>query len=268
MSQAPLNHESPQSSTNPEADPSTPENSKNQRSQAQTTYDSSSASPRKLRWALAILPILIGGGVIVACTSHKHADVETTTSASVGEAGDSADSKDAQAADAGKTPDAGKSSDEALAGFTKTAQKGKSAKAKKSAVVSTKTAKSAHRAPAENVYVVQIGAFRVKQNAEKLNEKLKGAGFAVELQQIQHSSNGQLFLVRLNPTADRQAAEEMRKNLKAKIDIDSMILALPKSDRAVSSVGETNSGAPKPAHASKGGGQEASQSDSRHSEIR
>ena len=259
MSLAPLNHESSQSSTNLETAPGAQENFENQWSQPLETSQPNSASPRKYHWALAVLPILIGGGVIVACTSHKHTEVETTTSASVGEAADSADTNDAKSAAAGKSPD------ETLAGFLKSTQKGKSTKIKKSGTV---VAKAAHRAPVENVYVVQIGAFRVKQNAEKLNEKVKSAGFAVELQQIQHSSNGQLFLVRLNPTADRQAAEEMRKNLKAKIDIDSMILALPKSDRAVSSVGEANPVSAKQEHASKGGDQEESQSDSRHSEIR
>ncbi len=260
MSQGPFKTDLSQSSP---METSTPSNLSNDQMAIENTFGSESAirdsfrsktsstkRPTLNQLAIGLVPILVGTGIFVACTSHrdatKDATVESTTAASITPA----------------TP-TDKYPDENLEDYVGSTQKGKVQHGQKA--LGTKAA--AHRSPADNVYVVQIGAFRVKQNAEKLNAKLKSAGFPVEMQQIEHSSNGQLFLVRLNPMADRHTAEDMRLNLKSKIDIDSMILALPKSDREMASVGASTAtasgGKPK-----KGGEREASKLDSHKSEIR
>ncbi|HVK60143.1 MAG TPA: SPOR domain-containing protein [Bdellovibrionales bacterium] len=65
-------------------------------------------------------------------------------------------------------------------------------------------------------YVVQVGAFKVKENAERLNTRLQGEGFKTSMRAINHSKNGELYLVHLNPTKDRSEADTWAAELKAK----------------------------------------------------
>ncbi len=74
------------------------------------------------------------------------------------------------------------------------------------------------------VYVVQVGAFKVKENAEKLSAKLKDAGYPVQMQTIEHSKNGLLHLVRFEPTANRAEAETVIEDLHAKQDLRAQIV--------------------------------------------
>lgn len=61
----------------------------------------------------------------------------------------------------------------------------------------------------EMVYVVQFGAFKVKENAEKYLAKLKGEGLPVMMKPLHHSKNGDMFVVRLEPTPNRAEAEQV-----------------------------------------------------------
>jgi cell division septation protein DedD len=78
-------------------------------------------------------------------------------------------------------------------------------------------------ASAGGVYFVQVGAFKVKENAEKLQAKLKDAGFKVELESIEHSKNGLLHLIRM-PTQSRAEAETMVEELHAKQDLQAQVV--------------------------------------------
>lgn len=93
--------------------------------------------------------------------------------------------------------------------------------------------KNSTRKPASvrgGVYVIQIGAFKVKENAEKLHEKLKSSGFPVEMRTIEHSKNGTLHLVRLGPVQDKTEAETRAHELKAKFaELEAQIVRLPAS---------------------------------------
>ena len=75
-------------------------------------------------------------------------------------------------------------------------------------------------------YVVQVGAFRVKENAEKLQAKLKEAGYKVDMQTVEHSKNGLLHLVRFEPTKNRAEAETMVEDLHAKHELAAQILSV------------------------------------------
>jgi cell division septation protein DedD len=66
------------------------------------------------------------------------------------------------------------------------------------------------------VWVVQLGAFRVKENAEKLTQKLKTGGYPVIMQPLNHSKNGQLYVVALEPTPNKAEAKKWQSDLKAK----------------------------------------------------
>lgn len=81
-----------------------------------------------------------------------------------------------------------------------------------------------------SVYVVQVGAFKVKENAEKLQAKLKESGFPVEMRSVEHSKNGLLHLVRLAPTVNKAEAETMYDELKSKdAEMSAQILRMPAS---------------------------------------
>ncbi len=73
-------------------------------------------------------------------------------------------------------------------------------------------------AVAGGTYVVQVGAFKMKENADKLKEKLAKAGYNVETQTVDHSKNGTLHLVRFQPTSNRAEAETLIEDLNSKQD--------------------------------------------------
>lgn len=102
--------------------------------------------------------------------------------------------------------------------------------------------KHVERAPASKPaagagYVVQVGAFKVKENAEKLTAKLKGAGYTVHMESISHSKNGDLHVVRLEPVATKAAALESVAELKSK---ESLNAAVIKASAAEKSTAETH----------------------------
>lgn len=81
--------------------------------------------------------------------------------------------------------------------------------------------------PDTPVYVVQVGAFSRKENAERISRRLKEHGFQVNVSPFQHKSLGRLYLVRLDPlpseeqarkAADKIAALEKTKPMVIKID--------------------------------------------------
>jgi cell division septation protein DedD len=83
------------------------------------------------------------------------------------------------------------------------------------------SAKEVHHAVAQTgsnqkVWTVQLGAFKVKENAEKLAAKLKGDGFPVLMLGKDQSKGGELYLVHLEPTPNKSEAEKWQTDLKLK----------------------------------------------------
>lgn len=76
------------------------------------------------------------------------------------------------------------------------------------------------------VYVVQAGAFKLKENAEGFHNRLKNSGFPVFLHQLNHSKNGPLFLVRFEPTKSVEEANARIKSLKEKSAVDAQLIRL------------------------------------------
>ena len=81
--------------------------------------------------------------------------------------------------------------------------------------------------PGNYVYVVQIGAFRVKSNADRLQQKLKAEVFPVIMHPLNHSKNGALFVVRMEPTPHREEAIRLQTDLKEKGSTESQVLVMP-----------------------------------------
>lgn len=80
---------------------------------------------------------------------------------------------------------------------------------------------------AGSLYIVQVGAFKVKENAEKLTAKLKDAGFPVRLQSMMHSKSGELHLVRFEPTPNKAEAQDAIAKLEAKESMKASLLSVP-----------------------------------------
>ena len=83
------------------------------------------------------------------------------------------------------------------------------------------------KSAANSLFVVQIGAFKVRENAEKLTKKLKDDGFPVRMQSMNHSRNGELHLVRFEPSPNRAEAQEVMEKLKEKESLTGQLLTLP-----------------------------------------
>lgn len=73
-----------------------------------------------------------------------------------------------------------------------------------------------HHSNTSKVWTVQLGAFKVKENAEKLAAQLKTSGFPVMMREMNHSKNGELFVVHLEPTPNKSEAEKWQTDLKLK----------------------------------------------------
>ena len=61
-------------------------------------------------------------------------------------------------------------------------------------------------------YLVQLGSFNSRANAERLAKKVRAQGFAVSVSQ---GSSGRLYRVRVGPAHDRAAAGELAQQLRA-----------------------------------------------------
>ena len=75
--------------------------------------------------------------------------------------------------------------------------------------------KTAATSPAETVYVVQIGVFKVEANADRLEKTLKDKGLPVMKKKIEREGGEVLYMVRMEPTPTRTEAEHFVASLKA-----------------------------------------------------
>lgn len=82
------------------------------------------------------------------------------------------------------------------------------------------TALAVNRAGA---FAVQLGALKTADDANKLRDRLRGAGFAAFVDKV-NSNGATLWRVRAGPEVDRSAAEKLRGSIKDKLKIDGMIV--------------------------------------------
>lgn len=82
---------------------------------------------------------------------------------------------------------------------------------------------SALAAKRAGAFAVQLGAMKTVEDANKLRDRLRGAGFASFIDKV--SANGTtLWRVRAGPEVDRAAAEKLRNTIKDKLKLDGMIV--------------------------------------------
>ena len=75
-------------------------------------------------------------------------------------------------------------------------------------------------------WAVQLGAFKAEDDAGKIRERLRKAGFTAFVDTV--DSNGTtLWRVRAGPEVDRAAADRLRSGIKDKLKLDGIIVTLP-----------------------------------------
>ncbi|MET0226334.1 MAG: SPOR domain-containing protein [Dokdonella sp.] len=74
-------------------------------------------------------------------------------------------------------------------------------------------------------WAVQLGALKTADDANKLRDRLKNAGFVAFIDKL--DANGTtLWRVRAGPEVDRGAADKLKSNIKEKLKLDGMIVTL------------------------------------------
>jgi DedD protein len=85
-------------------------------------------------------------------------------------------------------------------------------------------ATAARGAPAG--WAVQVGAFQARNDADAQRDRLRGAGFAAFVDTVR-AEKGTLYRVRVGPEAQRANAEKLRDAIKARFQLDGLIVAHP-----------------------------------------
>ena len=72
-------------------------------------------------------------------------------------------------------------------------------------------------------WAVQLGAFQTVEEANKIRDRLKGAGFVAYVDKV-NAESGTLFRVRAGPEADRGNADKLKGRIKDKLKMDGMVV--------------------------------------------
>jgi DedD protein len=72
-------------------------------------------------------------------------------------------------------------------------------------------------------WAVQLGALKTSEDANKLRDRVKNAGFAAFVDKVD-ANGATLWRVRAGPETDRGAADKLRASIKDKLKLDGMIV--------------------------------------------
>ena len=75
-------------------------------------------------------------------------------------------------------------------------------------------------------WAVQVGAFQARNDADAQRDRLRGAGFAAFVDTVR-AEKGTLYRVRVGPEAQRANAEKLRDALKARFQLDGLVVTHP-----------------------------------------
>jgi len=92
-----------------------------------------------------------------------------------------------------------------------------------SALTSPKKPVSAHTTR----YIVQIGSFAQRQNADNIQQSLIQKGYEVIVRTINHAKFGKLYVVQLAPVNDAQKAESLMTNVRKEANIKPIVVRVP-----------------------------------------
>jgi len=75
-------------------------------------------------------------------------------------------------------------------------------------------------------WVVQMGSFSSEQNALRLRDRLRKAGFATQVEKVRVDGKPR-FRVRVGPFLERSEAEDRRKRIQDKLSLKGRVLSYP-----------------------------------------
>ena len=75
-------------------------------------------------------------------------------------------------------------------------------------------------------FVIQVGAYTLKADAEALRDRLRTAGFIAFVESVQ-TPKGPFHRVRVGPVADRVAADQLKAQIATKLGVDGLVKHYP-----------------------------------------
>ena len=78
-------------------------------------------------------------------------------------------------------------------------------------------------------YIVQVGSFLDKDNAEDLKQRLKTKGYNVLVKPLQHQVLGQVYIVQFNPVTDEAKASTLLAQVEGDEKVKPIIIKVPAS---------------------------------------
>jgi len=76
-------------------------------------------------------------------------------------------------------------------------------------------------------YVVQIGSFSQRENADSIQQQLLKKGYEVMVRTITHEKFGRLYIVQLAPVYDANKAQSLVSKVKQEANVQPMVIKLP-----------------------------------------
>ncbi len=91
-------------------------------------------------------------------------------------------------------------------------------------VVKQRAPAAAKTARGEVAYIVQVGSFKVKENADQVMAKIKAEGLPVSMRTSTTASGAALYVVRFEPTPSMSEAESFKSKAKDLVGAEAAIL--------------------------------------------
>lgn len=76
-------------------------------------------------------------------------------------------------------------------------------------------------------YVVQIGSFSQRENADGIQQQLLKKGYEVMVRTVTHEKFGRLYIVQLAPVSDAGKAQSLVSKVKQEANVQPMVIKLP-----------------------------------------
>lgn len=81
--------------------------------------------------------------------------------------------------------------------------------------------------PGTTKYVVQIGSFSQRENADGIQQQLLKKGYEVMVKTITHEKFGRLYIVQLAPVYDTNKAQSLASKVKLEANVQPMVIKVP-----------------------------------------
>jgi cell division protein FtsN len=80
------------------------------------------------------------------------------------------------------------------------------------------------------VYIVQVGSFLEKENAEGVRKKLENKGYSSVVKPFNHPSKGSIYVVQLVPVEDSKEASSLLTRIESEEKLKPLIIKVPAGD--------------------------------------